>query len=143
MKYVQSFYQYPVTFSTVGVIIPARSAQGERRNIAEVTEKQLERLINCEPRFRELVDQKKYRILNKVPLSYVPPAEQINKANTEAEALRAKVAELEKKLAESEIGKVPAEETISDGATTDDVDSTDPTPAEETKKTSSSKKGKK
>ncbi len=143
MKYVQSFYQYPVTFSTVGVIIPARSAQGERRNIAEVTEKQLERLINCEPRFRELVDQKKYRILNKVPLSYVPPAEQINKANTEAEELRAKVAELEKKLAESESGKAPAEETISDGATTDDVDSTDPTPAEETKKTSSSKKGKK
>lgn len=115
MKYVQSFYQYPVTFSTVGVIIPARSAQGERRNIAEVTEKQLERLINCEPRFRELVDQKKYRILNKVPLSYVPPAEQINKANTEAEALRAKVAELEKKLAESEKAeevkeKEPAEE---------------------------------
>lgn len=110
MKYVQSFCQYPVTFSTVGVIIPARRAQGERRNIAEVTEKQLERLINCEPRFRELVDQKKYRILNKVPLSYVPPAEQINKANTEAEALRVKVAELEKKLAESEKAEAKEEE---------------------------------
>ena len=139
MKYVQSFYQYPVTFSTVGVIIPARSAQGERQNIAEVTEKQLERLMNCEPRFRELVDQKKYRILNKVPLSYVPPAEQINKANTEAEALRAKVAELEKKLAESEKAEEVKEEEPAE-----EPEETVEEKAEEvkapTKKTSSKKK---
>lgn len=121
MKYVQSFYQYPVTFSAIGKTIPARSAQGERRNIAEVTDKELERLMNCEPRFRELVDQKKYRVLNKVPLSYVPAAEQINKATSENERLRAeleaakaKLAELESKNvkdADAEPVETPAEET--------------------------------
>ena len=53
------------------------------------------------------------------------------------------VDEAKAKIAALEADKAPAEETISDGATTDDVDSTDPAPAEETKKTSSSKKGKK
>ena len=103
MKYIQSFYQYPVTFSSIGKTIPARSARGEMKNIAEVSEKELEKLNNCEPFFRELVNKKKVRVLNHIPASYVPPAVQVNKANEEAdrlknenEALRARIAELEK-----------------------------------------------
>ena len=102
MKYIQSFYQYPVTFSSIGKTIPARGAVGETRNIAEFTEKEIEKLEACEPFFRELVDKKKIRVLNKIPASYVPPAQQINQANEENdrlreenEALRAKLAALE------------------------------------------------
>ena len=141
--YIQSYYQYPVTFSSIGKTIPARSAQGELRNCAEFTEKEIDILKKCEPFFRELVDKKKIRVLDHLPSSYVPPEQRINEANDEAEKLRQENEALKAKLAAMEGGKVPAEETISDGATTDDVDSTNPAPAEETKKTSSSKKGKK
>lgn len=89
--YIQSFYQYPVTFSAIGKTIPARSAQGEMKNIAEVTEKELEKLENCEPFFRELVNKKKFRVLNHIPNSYVPPAKQINDAHAEADKLRAEL----------------------------------------------------
>lgn len=141
--YIQSYYQYPVTFSSIGKTIPARSAQGELRNVAEFTEKEIDTLKKREPFFRELVDKKKIRVLDHLPSSYVPPAQRINEANDEAEKLRQENEALKAKLAAMEGGKAPAEETISDGATTDDVGSTDPTPAEGTKKTSSSKKGKK
>ena len=112
MKYIQSFYQYPVTFSSIGKTIPARNAQGEMKNIVEVSEKELERLQNCEPMFRELVNNKKIRILNKIPASYVPPAQQINKAQdeaasakAEAEKLRKENEEMRAKLAALEAGK--------------------------------------
>ena len=141
--YIQSYYQYPVTFSSIGKTIPARSAQGELRNVAEFTEKEIDILEKREPLFRELKDKKKIRVLNHLPASYVPPAQRINEANDEAEKLRKELEEAKAKIAALEADKAPAEETISDGATTDDVDSTDPAPAEETKKTSSSKKGKK
>lgn len=127
MKYIQSFYQYPVTFSAIGKTIPARSAQGEMRNIAEITDKELVKLQNCEPFFRELVDKKKIRVLNKIPVSYIPPAVQINNARDEAdkfksenEALRARIAELEAKQGKPakdagaepvETEEAPAEET--------------------------------
>ncbi|MBR5007880.1 MAG: hypothetical protein IKY09_02765 [Methanocorpusculum sp.] len=104
MKYIQSFYQYPVTFSSIGKTIPARSAQGEMKNIAEVSEKELDKLRNCEPFFRELENKKKIRVLNHIPDSYVPPAQQINAAHAETdkvkaenEALKARIAELEAK----------------------------------------------
>lgn len=141
--YIQSYYQYPVTFSSIGKTIPARSAQGELRNCAEFTEKEIDTLKKREPFFRELLDKKKIRVLDHLPSSYVPPAQRINEANDEAEKLRKELEAAKAKIAELESGKAPAEETISDGATTDDVDSTDPAPAEETKKTNSSKKGKK
>ena len=141
--YIQSYYQYPVTFSSIGKTIPARSAQGELRNVAEFTEKEIDILEKREPLFRELKDKKKIRVLNHLPASYVPPAQRINEANDEAEKLRKELEEAKAKIAALEADKAPAEETISDGATTDDVDSTDPAPAEGTKKTSSSKKGKK
>lgn len=141
--YIQSYYQYPVTFSSIGKTIPARSAQGELRNVAEFTEKEIDTLKKREPFFRELVDKKKIRVLDHLPSSYVPPAQRINEANDEAEKLRKELEAARAKIAELEGDKAPAGETISDGATTDDVDSTDPTPAEGTKKTSSSKKGKK
>jgi hypothetical protein len=141
--YIQSYYQYPVTFSSIGKTIPARSAQGELRNVAEFTEKEIDTLKKREPFFRELVDKKKIRVLDHLPSSYVPPAQRINEANDEAEKLRRELEEAKAKIAALEADKAPAEETISDGATTDDVSSTDPAPAEGTKKTSSSKKGKK
>ena len=109
MKYIQSFYQYPVTFSSIGKTIAARNAVGEMKNIVEISEKELEKLKNSEPFFRELLNKRKIRILDKVPNSYVPPAQQINKAQDEAaqakaaadklreenEALKAKLAALE------------------------------------------------
>ena len=147
MKYIQSFYQYPVTFSSIGKTIPARSAQGDMKNLAEITEAELAKLQNREPFFRELVDKKKLRVLDHMPESYKTSASRINEANDEIARLKA---ELDKERAknnapakEPEKEEAPAEGTISDGATTDDVDSTDPAPAEGTKKTRSSKKGKK
>ena len=112
-KYIQSFYQYPVTFSSIGKTIPARSAQGEMKNIAEVSDRELTRLENSEPRFRELVNQKKYRVLNHIPASYVPANEQINKAQAEAERFKKENEELRKKLAANETKKAeaPVEET--------------------------------
>ena len=113
-KFIQSFYQYPVTFSSLHLTVPARSAQGEMRNIVEISEKDLEKLQNAEPLFRELVRNKKYRVLNKLPESYVPAAVQVNNANAEAdkykaenEMLRAKIAKLE---AERNAGATPAPE---------------------------------
>ena len=102
MKYIQSFYPYPVTFSSIGKTIAARNAAGEMKNIVEITEKELEKLQNKEPFFRELLNNKKIRILNKVPASYIPAAQQVNAAHAEAdkyksenEALKARIAELE------------------------------------------------
>lgn len=99
MKYIQSFYQYPVTFSTTGITVPARNAVGEMKNICAIDEKQLTKLENSEPMFRELVNKHKYRILNKIPASYVPPAERINQATSEAERLRKELEETKAKLA--------------------------------------------
>lgn len=112
MKYIQSFYQYPVTFSSIGKTIAARNAVGEMKNIVEISEKELEKLKNSEPFFRELLDKKKIRILDKVPNSYVPPAQQINKAQDEAAQAKAEADRLRKeneamkaKLAALEGGK--------------------------------------
>ena len=99
MKYIQSFYQYPVTFSSTGITVPAKNAVGEMKNICAIDEKQLTKLENCEPMFRELVTKHKYRILNKMPASYVPPAERINQATTEADKLRAENEALKARLA--------------------------------------------
>ena len=89
MKYLQSFYQYPVTFSSIGKTIPARSAQGDLKNIAEISEAELEKLQNREPFFRELVDKKKLRVLNHLPESYKTSASRINEANDEIARLKA------------------------------------------------------
>ena len=112
MKYIQSFYQYPVTFSSIGKTIAARNAVGEMKNIVEISEKELEKLKNSEPFFRELLNKKKIRILDKVPNSYVPPAQQINKAQDEAAQAKAEADRLRKeneamkaKLAALEGGK--------------------------------------
>lgn len=101
-KYIQSFYQYPVTFSSIGKTIPACKAIGEMKNIAEVSDKELVKLENCEPRFRELVNQKKYRVLNHIPASYVPANEQINRANAETERVKKENEELKAKLKAAE-----------------------------------------
>lgn len=106
--YIQSYYQYPVTFSSIGKTIPARSAQGELRNVAEFTEKEIDTLKKREPFFRELVDKKKIRVLDHLPSSYVPPAQRINEANDEAEKLRKENEALKAKLAALEAGNAPA-----------------------------------
>ena len=108
--YIQSYYQYPVTFSSIGKTIPARSAQGELRNVAEFTEKEIDTLKKREPFFRELVDKKKIRVLDHLPSSYVPPAQRINEANDEAEKLRKELEAAKAKIAEleSDKGKVDA-----------------------------------
>ena len=138
MKYVQSFYQYPVTFSSIGKTVPARSAQGELKNIAEFSEKEVERLYNCEPKFRELVTKQKYRVLNKLPESYVPAAARVNQANEEAARLRAENEALKAKLAEEK----PAESPKNAEKPQDKEVSQEEKPAE-TAKAPSSKKGKK
>lgn len=89
MKYVQCFYQYPVTFSSIGKTFPANGAQGELRNLAEVTEKELEKLRSSEPFFRELIEKKKYRVLDHMPESYKTSASRINEANDEIARLKA------------------------------------------------------
>lgn len=102
MKYIQSFYQYAVTFPSIGLGIPSKDADGDLRNIAELTDEQYEKLEKSEPMFRELVRQKKYRVLNKLPESYKPAATLINEARAEAEELRAELAALKAEKAESE-----------------------------------------
>lgn len=142
MKYIQSFYQYPVTFSSIGKTLPARSAQGPLKNLMEIEDKELKRLEDCEPFFRELVNAKKIRVLNKMPESYVSSAQRINEANDEIarlkaenEALKAKAGKTTKaepdEAAAAE-AEVPAEEEAEE--TTEDEEA-----AEGTKKTSSKK----
>ena len=60
------------------------------------------------PLFRELVNGKKYRILNKIPASYVPANEQINTARSEADRLRAENEELKARLAAIEKSEEPS-----------------------------------
>ena len=126
MKYIQSFYQYPITLSSTGVIIPARSAQGDLKNICEVTEAQLDRIMNAEPFFRELVSKKKLRVLNHLPESYKSSAARINEAQDEIARLRAENEKLkaQKDAEPEEPEEAPAEEK----------------PKATTKKTTSSKK---
>lgn len=101
-KYIQCYYQYPVTFSSIGKTFPAAKAVGEMRNLAEVTEKEFEKLMNCEPFFRELVNNKKYRVLNKMPEGYKPSAQRINEANDEIARLKAENEKLKAQNAASE-----------------------------------------
>lgn len=122
MKYVQSFYQYPVTFSSTGITVPAKNAVGEMKNICAIDEKQLTKLENCEPMFRELVTKHKYRILNKIPASYVPPAERINQATSEADRLRKELEEAKAKLAALENGNKTEEPEPMSASTGADVD---------------------
>lgn len=112
--YIQSYYQYPVTFSSIGKTIPARSAQGELRNVAEFTEKEIDTLKKREPLFRELVDKKKIRVLDHLPSSYVPPAQRINEANDEAEKLRKELEAAKAKIAELEAGKGEGDAPVKD-----------------------------
>lgn len=110
MKYIQSFYQYPVTLSSIGKTIPARSAQGPLKNLMEIEDKELERVENCEPYFRELVNKKKIRVLNHMPEAYVSSAQRINEANDEIARLKAENEALKKQAAAEQ----PKEEDIID-----------------------------
>ena len=113
MKYIQSFYQYPVTFSSIAKTIPARAAAGDMKNLCEITEAQLDRLQNAEPFFRELVAKKKIRILNHMPESYKTSATRINEANDEIARLKAENEKL-RAQAESPEEKAHAEGEVID-----------------------------
>ena len=94
MKYVQSFYQYPVMYSSIRKGVPAKDADGELRNIVELEDKELETLERYEPMFNALVSEKKYRVLNKLPESYKPSSQRLNEAHEETERLKRELAEL-------------------------------------------------
>lgn len=98
MKYIQSFYQYPVLYSAIGKEIPSRNAEGELRNILAVEDKELEVLETSEPLFRSLINEKKYRVLDKLPASYKPSATLVNEAREEAGRLAKENEELRAKL---------------------------------------------
>lgn len=102
MKYIQSFYNYAVTFSSIAKGVPAKNAEGDLRNIVEVTEAELEKLKSNEPLFRKLVDQKKYRVLDKLPESYKPAATLVNEARAQAEEAKKEVESLKAQLADKE-----------------------------------------
>lgn len=108
MKYVQSFYPYPVTFSSIGKAVPSKDAEGEMKNIIEITDEDLAKLEVQEPMFRQLVNQKKYRVLNHLPDSYKPASYLVNEARQEAAAAKA---ELEQLKAEMAAEKPAAEKT--------------------------------
>lgn len=138
MKYIQSFYQYPVTLSSIGKTIPARSAQGPMKNLMEIEDRELERVQQSEPFFRELVSLKKLRVLNHMPDAYVSSAQRINEAQDEIarlkaenEALKAQAGKPAKNEDAPAEAEAPAEEEAEE--TTEDE-----APAEE-KKTSSKK----
>lgn len=97
MKYVQSFYPYPVIYSSIGKGIPSKDADGELRNIAAFEEAEIETLKASEPMFRELLNLKKYRILDHLPESYKPSATLINEAHAENERLKKELEELKAK----------------------------------------------
>lgn len=134
MKYIQSFYQYPVTFSSIGKTLPARSAQGPLKNLMEIEDKELKRLEDSEPFFRELVNQKKIRVLNKMPESYVSSAQRINEAQDEIARLKA-----ENEALKAKAGKTTKEPTREEPAEEAEETTEDETAAEGTKKTSSKK----
>jgi uncharacterized protein YdcH (DUF465 family) len=115
MKYIQSFYQYPVTFSSIQKTIPARGAQGDLKNIAEIKESELEILETREPFFRELVNNKKIRVLNHLPESYKSSAIRINEANDEIARLKEENEKLKKLTEKTE--SVEETETVKNAET--------------------------
>lgn len=118
-KYVQSFYQYPLTFPVIGKTIPCKDADGDMKNIIELTDAEAEKLQRLSPLFRKLVEQKKLRVLNHLPDSYKAAATQINEAKAEAAAARAEAEAAKKELEELKkqqgIVKEPDQETTDDG----------------------------
>lgn len=120
MKYIQSFYPYAVVFSSIGKGVPSRNADGELRNIVELSDEEYEKLQNSEPLFRKLLNQKKYRVLNKIPESYRPASTLVNEARAEATSLKSENEELKQKLAEYEakLNGTPAETESSENSET-------------------------
>lgn len=129
--FIQTFYQYPVTFSSIGKTIPAHAAQEENLVLTEVTDRELSKLRNSEPFFRELESKKKIRVLNHMPDRYKSSASRINEAQDEIARLKAENEKLRSQSAEEKAEE--SEET---------TDTSAGTSAPAAKKTSS-KKGKK
>lgn len=119
MIYIQCFYQYPVTFSSIGKTFPAAKAVGEMRNLAEVSDKEYDKLMSAEPFFRELINNKKYRVLKKMPEGYKPSAQRINEAQDEIARLKAENERLRAQqntpeVTEEEVIEAPAESEVID-----------------------------
>lgn len=110
MKFIQSFYRYPVTYASIGKGIPSLDADGPTKNIVELSDEEVATLEEKEQAFRDLVRQKKYRILDHLPESYKPANQVINEARAEAKAAKDEVARLKALLAQAEAKAAAAEE---------------------------------
>lgn len=102
MKYIQSFHEYPVTFKSINKGVPSKDADGDMRNIVEITDEELEKLNTSEPYFRTLVNKKRYRILERLPESYKPAALLVNEAKAEAEKAKKELEALKAEMGKSE-----------------------------------------
>ena len=94
MKYIQSFYNYAVTFTSIGKTFPSKDATAPMRNVMEISEDEYKTLMRREPMFRSLVERRKYRVLDYMPDSAKPDATRINEAKAEAKKARAQNADL-------------------------------------------------
>ena len=114
MKYVQSFYRYVVTFSSIGKSFPARDAEGPMRNVLEITDDEYKKLMEKEPMFRSLVNRRKYRVLDYIPESAKPEAARINEAKAEAKKVKAENASLadENAALKARIAELEAKATV-------------------------------
>lgn len=122
--------------SSIGKGIPSKSADGELRNIVEISDEELEKLQNNEPLFRKLVEKKKYRVLNKLPENYRSPTVLVNEARTESANLKSENEELKKRIAElEELAKSQTKEKKSSKKNKTESDETSKT---ETSKTETS-----
>lgn len=135
MKYIQSFYNYAVTFTSIGKTFPSKDATAPMRNVMEISEDEYKTLMRREPMFRSLVERRKYRVLDYMPDSAKPDATRINEAKLEAkkarqasaeaqaknanlaaenEALKARIAELEAEKAKAEPQVTESEEKLAE-----------------------------
>lgn len=118
MKYIQSFYNYAVTFTSIGKTFPSKDATAPMRNVMEISEDEYKTLMRREPMFRSLVERRKYRVLDYMPDSAKPDATRINEAKAEAKKARAQNANL---TAENEALKKRIAELEAKAARKDDV----------------------
>lgn len=83
--YIQSFWQYEINFGDV--TLPKHhytisEIERGKKNIVEVTDEQFER-IQKDKMFQNLLEQKKYRILNNLPFNYRTSNELLKEKNDE------------------------------------------------------------
>ena len=105
MVIVQCFYPFSMEFHVSDGIITMPSKAVAPKNVIEMTKAHYDELIEI-PTFKDMFDQRLYRLLDKIPNSYYDAVERVSRANLELvaaqeEANRAKAdAEAAKKEAD-------------------------------------------